>query len=987
MNFKALALLAAITLATSPADAAQREDAVLAVLNNFCPGSTGFGNMKVKKVTVSPAEKTIVVNCNETAGYIPLTAETIPVLKSDIRKALGAQYADYSVTIKAADRDLDQLVLFAPKQLTGPTETVAFITDIDAAPAPKGLDGSNIALWQSHGWYFEPKLNRWEWQRARVMQTVEDLYTQSYVMPYLMPMLENAGAYVMSPRERDTSINEYIIDADDAYTPGYSETNGLREWKQTTAAGFKWNGEQLINGSHPFADGTGRSVKTVTDGAHISTATWSIPELVYTEPLAVYISYTPDKNAATDAHYTVHAANGDRHFTVNQRMGAGTWLYLGHFVFEPGTDVPIVTLNNLSATEDAVVSADAVKVGGGMGVVSRIVKEPLDDIDYQYVSSERPKWVEGARYFLQWAGAPDSVFTPSDYVNDYNDDYRSRALWVNWLAGGSSQLPGQAGLGIPVDLSFAFHSDAGTFANDSIVGTLGIYCTKGDTLGNGDSRLASRDFTDLVMTEIVNDVRSNFEPSWTRRGMWDQSYYEARVPAVPSMLLELLSHQNFADMKYGLDPAFRFTVSRAIYKGMLKFLAHRDGREYVVQPLPIKDFAINTTTTDRLYTLTWEATPDEQEPTANPTYYIIEERVDDALGFTRVATVKEPRWQVAVSDTLIHSYRVIAANDGGVSFPSEVLALAHLNNDKAPVLVVNGFTRVSAPDWFEASPGIAGFYDERDHGVPYINDISYIGQQFEFRRDIPWMDDDAAGFGASRSDQETNVITGNTFDYPYVHGQAIVEAGHSFISKSVGAYIQSEPENEPAIVDLILGKQKEIARGRGIYGTYFKTFTPELQAKITAATEYGTSFFVSGAFVATDLWDNPHSTKEVAEADQSFATDVLGYHWRVGQAATMFGIYEVPCRFREFKGGSYYYTNFFNESCYLVESPDSFYAPDTATGCTFMRYTENNLVAGVANNFKSYRTVILGVPFESIGGVDDTPADLMSQILNFLSKK
>lgn len=59
------------------------------------------------------------------------------------------------------------------------------------------------------------------------------------------------------------------------------------------------------------------------------------------------------------------------------------------------------------------------------------------------------------------------------------------------------------------------------------------------------------------------------------------------------------------------------------------------------------------------------------------------------------------------------------------------------------MLVVNGFTRVSAPDWFDSGE-IAGFYSIRDHGVPYINDISFIGDQFEFRRDIPWMDDDAA---------------------------------------------------------------------------------------------------------------------------------------------------------------------------------------------------------------------------------------------------
>ncbi|MCK7533363.1 MAG: hypothetical protein MZV63_21190 [Marinilabiliales bacterium] len=61
-----------------------------------------------------------------------------------------------------------------------------------------------------------------------------------------------------------------------------------------------------------------------------------------------------------------------------------------------------------------------------------------------------------------------------------------------------------------------------------------------------------------------------FNPEWTRRGLWDRSYYEARKPDVPAMLLELLSHQNLADQRYGLDPRFRFHVSRAVYKGILQ---------------------------------------------------------------------------------------------------------------------------------------------------------------------------------------------------------------------------------------------------------------------------------------------------------------------------------------------------------------------------------------------------------------------------------
>ena len=172
--------------------------------------------------------------------------------------------------------------------------------------------------------------------------------------------------------------------------------------------------------------------------------------------------------------------------------------------------------------------------------------------------------------------------------------------------------------------------------------------------------------------------------------MWDKNYAEARRPQVPTMLLELLSHQNFMDMRYGTDPSFRFTVARAIYKGMLQFLARRDGREYAVQPLAVGSYAINKGEGSR-YMLTWQPTKDKCEPTAMPTYYIVEERGEGCKGFRRLAVVEEPYYELDINDDAIHSYRIIAGNDGGVSFPSEVLALRH-EPSKPTVLIVNGFT-------------------------------------------------------------------------------------------------------------------------------------------------------------------------------------------------------------------------------------------------------------------------------------------------------
>ena len=94
----------------------------------------------------------------------------------------------------------------------------------------KGLYNRHIALWASHGRYYDQKKGRWKWQRPNLFCTTEDLFTQTIVVPYLIPMLENAGAVVFTPRERDWQTNEIIIDND---TPrqgtAYVEANARGE--------------------------------------------------------------------------------------------------------------------------------------------------------------------------------------------------------------------------------------------------------------------------------------------------------------------------------------------------------------------------------------------------------------------------------------------------------------------------------------------------------------------------------------------------------------------------------------------------------------------------------------------------------------------------------------------------------------------------------------------------------------------------------------
>lgn len=943
----------------------QYREAVREVVTSYLPGTSNLGSIYTVGVTASEPDSVVTVEMSEAATYIPFTAENLAELKTRLHQLLPAEYADWTLKVSAAGRDFDQLSLLAPRGLKKPTDA-PFIRRVDAAAASKGLDGRNLSICQSHGRYYSHGAGRWEWQRCRLHGTVEDLYTQSYVMPYLIPMLENAGAYVMSPRERDVNVNEVIVDADGGLAQkGYHEHNGREHWTQAPGEGFGYFRDVITMDYNPFTAGHARTVTTVAEGIKPSTATYSadIPE---DGNYAVYISYPTMEDAAEDVRYTVNSEQGPRQFIVNQRMGAGTWIYLGHFPLRQGHQADLVELSNISTVPGRTVGADAIKIGGGMGNVAR-----------QSQKSDYPRFCEAASYWLRWAGAPDSVIRSDSDTNDYNNDYKSRGHWLNWVIGGSSLKPQSKGLGIPIDLNLAFHSDAGVTYDDSIIGTLGIYCTVGDTLAGGASRLASRDYTDLVMTQITEDVRRTFEPRWTRRGMWDKSYAEARTPQVPALLLELLSHQNMADMKYGLDPAFRFVVSRAIYKGMLRFLAARDGYEPVIQPLPVR--AMNISGDNGRYTLSWRPTIDTLEATAHPTYYIIEQRKGDQGGFIPIAQTTDTLYSITPDKNVIYSYRVIAANDGGVSFPSEVLALCDVPGS-TPVTVVNGFTRVSAPGWYNAGT-IAAFDYANDPGVPYKQDISFTGEVIEPRRAEDYRHNDAPGFGASRANYEDRVIAGNTFDYVYTHGQAIKGAGRGFVSSSLEAFINDT--NRPAAVDLILGLQKETQRGRSVYGTYYKTFPKELQQRLTSLTRQGTDVMVSGSYVASDLWDNANAT----EADRRWAQNTLGYGWRTGRASVEDVLYELPTHFDAFRVDTMAFVNDLNAVSYAVPSPDAL-SVARKEACQLMRYAENYSIAATAldDTTVGYRAVVMGVPFEAIRQADKRQS-LMRQILTFFDTK
>ena len=514
-------------------------------------------------------------------------------------------------------------------------------------------------------------------------------------------------------------------------------------------------------------------------------------------------------------------------------------------------------------------------------------------------------------------------------------------------------------------MAFAFHSDAGTTPDDSIIGTLGIYMSKSNDgiYTNRKSREIARDLTDMIQTQILSDVRKVYNPQWSRRGMWNQSYIEARIPDVPTMLLELLSHQNFADMRYGLDPRFRFLICRAIYKGMLRYICFQNKQEPIVQPLP----------PDRLYTelvetnkvrIGWKAVQDTLEESASPTAYILYSRKDSG-GFDNGTLVKGEEIILPIETGIIHSYKVAAVNKGGISFPSEIVSVYRSpkgEKDKT-VLIVNGFDRISGPASFEsAADSLAGFLYAVDRGVPYLNDIAFIGDQFEFRRSATWNSNDNNGHGDSYNNYAGQVIAGNTFDYPFIHGQAMAGTGYSFVSCSHKSLAEGvvKPDTYP-IIDLILGKQRQ------------PVITPVLQDTLRSYLAQGGNLLVSGTNLFSDSWGNAQ--------DRTFVEEVLKGKL-ASRNASKEGIVNSCASPYGYINGRYTFRTRPNPICYSIESVDGVLPADKLAH-TILRYPESNIGAGIVYEGK-YRTCSLGFPFEAL----QTPSErnrLMESILRFFS--
>ena len=899
--------------------------------------------------------KTLVITADEFFACQEFTPEITEHIYKKIKGELPKPFRNYQITVETNGMRIDELI---PNRLSQNADKSRLWGDIDYDGEPwvknisapfkvtHGLQNRHLSLWASHGRFYDVANGYWRWQRPKLFGTTEDLYTQTIVVPYLIPMLEKAGAIVFTPRERDWQKEEVIVDNDGSKSYYIEATKGDK-WRTTAEPGFAYHTGTYTDGENPFIAGSARMVKTTTSKSKYSLATYQ-PRFQKAGRYAVYVSYQTFENSVKDALYTVWHKGERTQFRVNQQMGGGTWVYLGTFDFDAGySEFNRVTISNQS-DEKGIVTTDAVRFGGGMGNIERDGE-----------TSKMPRALEGARYWAQWAGMPYQIYSGREGTNDYADDINVRSMMTNLLGGGSCYMPTLAGRGVPIELALAIHSDAG-YAKDGqgLIGSLSICTTKFNNgkLNAGISRMASRDFADALLSNQTLDLKYKYG-QWHRRELFDRNYSETRLPEVPSAILETMSHQNFPDMRYGQDPNFRFTLARSIYKTILRYVNDQHGRPFIVSPLAPNHFRIALK--GNVARLNWEAVNDPQEATAKPTGYIVYTAVGKADFDNGIYVRSKTEHEVEMEPGLVYHFKVAAVNRGGESFTTEVLSACYEPKATKTVLIVNGFHRLSSPA-IRNTESEQGFDLNEDPGVTYGPTFGWSGRQVNYSR--AEMGIENGGLGSTGDELAGMLIAGNDFNYVTTHAHAIATAKrYNIVSCSSEAVEKGEVNlTDYDAVDLLLG----LERSDGHSVKEYKTFSTAMQKALERYANHSGAMLVSGAYIGTDM-----SSAE----ERQFLKTTLKSSWG-GRSQTTDSMVKGL-------GTEMAYWKALNEEHYAATSADILQPVKPAY--TAMQYADGY---GAAVAYQgSCKLFVMGFPFECIKG-EQKQATIMRGIMNFLLK-
>ena len=673
-----------------------------------------------------------------------------------------------------------------------------------AAEFPSSLAGKTVYLSAGHGWQWNG--SAWRTQRPPYQDIIEDHNNAEAVTQFLIPYLENAGATVIPVRERDWNTERTIADNDIA-----GDYTDVGTWYTSALPGYHGD-------SYRFAH-------TVT-GTATATATWTLT-VPQAGTYALYAWVDSDPNRACDAHYTVQHAGGPSPAYLDQRIRPQTWRYLGTFPCYAG---PLtVTLDNHSSATGDYLIADALRLGSGrFDNLTAGTGQPISTT--ATTTPDKPWWEVATFYYSQWMGL-DRADWP------YFNDVVARPMYARWQHAGVAEDA----------VYLSWHTNGYNGHNDVISGTVS-YVHNGETYPR---TAGSLELQNAVHTELLRDIRAGWESDWPDLNQRQLNLGEMRMlwdddPArrLPGTLVEIAYHDNVHDANALKDPRFNQLAARAIYQGILHYFETQNGVDLVESPEPPTHLRVQNLGGDAVR-VAWNPSPTDTVGLrgAPATGYRVYTSPDGFAWGQPLAVTDSQATLTGFSTGETLYVRVTATNDGGKSFPTEVLGTRV--GAMPPLLIVNGFDKCNRFGLVQEIDPVEG-YNLR-MWLRQINSRAYV-----------------------------------------VHHGAAVPISYTWDSASNEAIAAGLISlSSYSLVDWVLGEESTEEDG---------TLNATEQAALTDFVQHGGALLISGSELLWDLVEQGHGL--------TFAAETLHTGYTADDAATY---HVTPAETGAFAGGEAFY--------------------------------------------------------------------------------
>lgn len=549
----------------------------------------------------------------------------------------------------------------------------------------------------------------------------------------------------------------------------------------------------------------------------------------------------------------------------------------------------------------------------------------MGDIDRGYGVSGYPRELEASRYWIERAlgqGAPSSIYDLVGFI-DQDDNVGSPPRMSDHMTSGP------VGPLFYERIFLSFHTNAGS-AN-----TLGLYNNVYPLTG----QIA---FAQAINDEIVADMEAldngvGFPMDWITprlEGVFGGNYGEIRATylnyKMTATIAEVASHQDPADAAVMRDPRGRSGAARACYQAIVKFLNAEGAAPLSLLPdTPVRVMARNSAPGQ--VTVSWQPAPVDGVGGHAPAGFVVY-RSGDGYGFAEPIEVSGGSATSTIVTGLtpgsVVFFQVAAVNAGGESLPSETLGVRVTAGGTPPVLVVNGF-------------------DRNDRGLSPMTTI-------------PTNVVSTSGGGATVP--LLRPLRMNAFDYVIQHGWALAAAGRDFDAVSNEAVLAG---------DVVLGGYNAVVWICGREADETRTFDATERTLVTTYLNGGGRLFATGSEIALEL--------DFLGAGVSFCRNTLGVSY-VGNSA---GTYTAQGA----AGGalSSVGTLLFSEASgapYDANSADRI-APFGTAQAALTYVGGSGGTAGVQYDAGTYRTLVFGFPFETIGS-STIRASVMTAAMDYL---